>query len=227
MEAGFLIIIMILSAAVYIAHVRVQRLTGKIDKAIEWAINNDEGYEDCADSIQAWGTKVSKATSEVAEVTQTMRMHSAQLKGGGERIRKLEANAASMDLTLAGLLQREHNKNTAEEPTLPGDLTPVQLTKPLAPNLGNERRIAKLRTEILGGTDPDGLPITGVLADLRQQVEGINANLGNKVGSFSKRVGDLESSQVPVARAAVRKILASQPRGLKRVWRWMTGTPGS
>jgi hypothetical protein len=73
-----------------------------------------------------------------------------------------------------------------------------------------------LRTEILGGQDADGLPITGVVSDLRQQVEGINANLGNKL----KR---MESSQPTRVREIVTHEMDARRGMVARLLAWVTG----
>lgn len=206
MTSALLVTALILVVAIYLAHVRIQSLEGRIADAQAVALEADHRYNDCADSIAAWSKKLAPALEDMGVVSRTMRMHSAQLKGTGERIRTIEANAASTDKTISSML-------TGERPA-PHELS-VQPRRKVSGSL-IDRRVKALRTEILGGQDADGLPIPGVVSDLRQQVEGINANLGRKLASVQRQAGNIPEH--------VTRVLDARKSTPARLWAWMTGS---
>tara|TARA_R110002095_G_C4251957_1_gene240463 strand:- start:51604 stop:52224 length:621 start_codon:yes stop_codon:yes gene_type:complete len=206
MTSALLITALLLVVAIYLAHVRIQSLEGRIAAAQEVSVETGYRYEDCADSIAAWGKKLAPALEEVNLATRTMRMHSAQLKGAGERIRTIEANSASTDKTISSML-------TGEQPAT-RELS-VQPRRKVSGSL-IDRRVKALRVEILGGQDADGLPIPGVVSDLRQQVEGINANLGRKLASVQRQAGNIPEH--------VTRVLDARKSTPARLWAWMTGS---
>ena len=211
MTPVLLILSLLLIVATYLAHVRVQSMEGRIKAAQAVALEADYRYNDCADSIAAWGKKLAQSLADVDDVSRTLRMHSAQLKGAGERIRKIEAGAVSLDATVNSLLSRG-----LPEGVSPSREVAVQPRRKVNGGL-IDHRIAKLRTEILGGNDADGLPIAGVVSDLRQQVEGINSNLGRKIMSLS-------SSGVNVARQVAHEVVDARRNVWSRLWDRMTGS---
>lgn len=72
------------------------------------------------------------------------------------------------------------------------------------------RAVQKLRSDIFGGpADAGGMPKRGALTDLREQVEGINTNLG-------KRVKAVEGSQSAGARSAAQTAAVTETRRLLR-----------
>lgn len=141
----------ILAVALYLLHYRAQRAEIAAEEAgdrIRWRFTR-----------HATGLKLAEQRAE---------SHGLQLKGAGERIRKLEAELAGTQRTVDELLQRP-----AEGASL---------------DLAARTAVKNLRTEVFGGSlGPSGLTKIGELTQLRQQVEGINSNLGNRVVLMEKR----------------------------------------
>tara|TARA_R110002094_G_scaffold220250_1_gene192798 strand:- start:32839 stop:33474 length:636 start_codon:yes stop_codon:yes gene_type:complete len=211
MTSALLITALLLVVAIYLAHVRIQSLEGRIAAAQEASVETGYLYEDCAFAIEAWGKKLAPALEEVNLATRTMRMHSAQLKGAGERIRTIEANLASVDKTVSSMLKGLPNDYALP----PSRELSVQPRRKVSGSL-IDRRVKALRVEILGGQDADGLPITGVVSDLRQQVEGINTNLGRKLATVQRQAGNIPEH--------VTRVLDARKSTPARLWAWMTGS---
>jgi len=123
---------------------------------------------------------VAQLYEAVANVLPRLDMHSAQLKGAGERIRTIEAKLEAVERSIDGALS--------------------QPKRDLGAVTGS---ISRLRVELLGGTmPPNNMPVIGAVSELRTQVEGINSRLGNKVD----RMVNLDRTVVAtVARDAARK----------------------
>jgi len=176
--AASIITALILFALVYLAHYRVQAVQMRLNEV-------EKNYEDVANSIHALiqrsGTTTTKEYNDSAQAS--LRLHSSQLKGAGERIRKLEAELAATNATVGGVLREAPpGAVTALLPAKAVKTAPQSVKMPNYTDL----KVKALRAEMLGGSDVDGMPIVGAVSELRQQVEGINSNLSRRVDSASR-----------------------------------------
>lgn len=180
--AASIITALILFALVYLAHYRVQAVQMRLNEV-------EKNYEDVANSIHALiqrsgTTTTTKEYNDSAQAS--LRLHSSQLKGAGERIRKLEAELAATNATVGGVLREA--PPGAVTALLPAKAVKAVKTAPQSVKMPNytDLKVKALRAEMLGGSDVDGMPIVGAVSELRQQVEGINSNLSRRVDSASR-----------------------------------------
>lgn len=97
-------------------------------------------------------------------------------------------------------------KTDAELATLARNLddTMVRVAADSAPS--GKTEVDRLRTELLGGSADDGMPVPGRLSELRQQVEGINSGICNKVKRLESR--NEQILKLSAQRAAERAVVA-------------------
>jgi hypothetical protein len=175
----------VLLVLVYLAHVRVQKVEG-----FREAVCAD--VEDIVLAVNAWAKRIGDLDEAYEPLRNAARMHSAQLKGAGERIRSIEAEMEGMTRTVDAMIQRD----------VP---------------LGDDD-VRRLRAQILGGNMPgDGMPVIGELSELRQQVEGINSRLGQRLDRMEQREG---VALRLIAERAARRIVRQESL-LRRFWAWI------
>jgi hypothetical protein len=195
-------VILVNFVAVYLAHWRAQRIERRVEGILD-------DYDDVADSIFSLNQGIVNTNERLVETSNSVRMHSAQLKGAGERIRKTEGQLAANTMTIDSIL------TTATKPT--GDVQ-SGVTRSAFLDLANKVDTLAIRT--LGGSTSEGLPVPGEITQLRLQVEGINSNLGRQVDLCRKEQGSLG--------ARVANAVADHARRLRektlpvRLWRWLT-----
>lgn len=145
--------------------------------------------------LQAIERRIAAHREDYTGTANSVRMHGAQLKGAGERIRSIEAELVAVQRTVDGLLQRG----------IPIDDSDVR----------------RLRAEILGGSLPgDGLPVEGALSELRQQVEGINTRVMSELGRLANM--DRVSLRV-IAEGAARRELRNELAQRRSLWDRLVG----
>lgn len=91
-----------LVVAVYAAHVRVQRMEFRLAAAEEVAGQLDN----IMDAFAALGNIVERDREKIEPLISSLRMHSAQLKGAGVRIRKIEATLTATERNVETLLNQ-------------------------------------------------------------------------------------------------------------------------
>lgn len=193
--------------AVYIALYRVQKAEGRLDRL-------RDRYEEMADAFSRLSSDRAQTDARVVGAINSATLHGAQLKGTGERLRTLEAKVESNSRTVDSILTVGKAPGAANAV----DIKPSKVAKNLA-ILELKAKVSSLSARMFGGTTEDGMPVPGEMVGLRLQVEGINANLGQRLNTNSSSLVLLKGSVKAMKLKASNTIT-------RRIWRWLTKYDG-
>jgi hypothetical protein len=143
------------------------------------------------------------------EIEPRSESHGLQLKGAGERIRKLEAELAGAQQTIDEILKTVNGIVKRR----------IDATKDDVARLA----VKTLSSKVMGGSLGDsGLTQIGEITQLRQQVEGINSTLGTRIARMEKndqaafRLIAQSAARTAVSDELIRR---AQERRAERWWR--------
>lgn len=134
---------------------------------------------------------------------------------------------------LESALRRQESEESGQTATVDEVLRRVEALEGSTSLSEIGRMVTNLRAEILGGTTSGAMPVAGALSELRQQVEGINSTLGNKVSRLTREANDAVRTPDQIRSLVRMELLAAdrrmraarkENRWFRQVYRWLTAT---